>query len=925
MHPRTSDYSTPRLDTRTARIALLCLLVVSLIVSTAPPVLAAPIVTTGGPFSYTEQEPPIDIGDGISISGGAGYDGQWVDFEVEDATSFESLSLAEVGSPATGSGVVSVVGGVVYLGDGSAAEAIGNVDSVFNGQNGTKLRVNFTSPFVNPGFEDPDNGELGWTSMEQWINLGVTEIAGFTSQDTSTYPTGPTGAEPFPWSTPNEDNDQPLSATYVVETTTDGNPTEGTTALRLRSNMTTAGGCDVVHGPAVYSSEFAASSGDSIYFDWRAFAGSDAYHVFGYIVDEAGNQTEVLDAYTTNTSGSTNWVTKETVIPADGIYRFVFVAGTFDATCGQAAGAQLLIDNVQVFGDKVDDSAVTALGWGLRYENTSDDPDTVRTVNVTARDSDGATGSDQITINITPVDDAPSVDDAAASYTNTAADDDFADSTGTISATDPESDPITFLLADSQPSDLGGYDQMVVGSYGTLHVDSSDGDYVYLPDDTVINALQADASETFDLSVDANGLTDTAVFTVTIDVPPTEPGAPTGLVATAGNGQVELSWNAPVWTPGSPVSDYVVEYSDDGGSTWHTFNDGVSAATNTTVTGLTNGVEYDFRVSAINATGTSDPSNEASATPKASQSTLVIQASDFTYGDSTAWSVSGGSGSGTVTVVVVDGPCEISGNTLISTGAGDCQIQASKAADAAYHSATSATVTVTISPRALTVLGTGVTAKVYDGTRDAQLHGATPQGALPGDTVNLAGHHQGTFARPTAGTGIPVTTQMTLVGADAANYVLVQPTVTGEILPAPQVMANSDQETTYDGGDTMTVAVCNLLPGSRATASLGDTHLGSYIVDQDGCIEALVFLPRDVADGNHTIDIAGTDLSGADTTVEYAFEVLSESVLDVVAETLPFTGAQLGSALGLAFLLLFAGGIVLGLARFDSRLARRFG
>jgi hypothetical protein len=75
-------------------------------------------------------------------------------------------------------------------------------------------------------------------------------------------------------------------------------------------------------------------------------------------------------------------------------------------------------------------------------------------------------------------------------------------------------------------------------------------------------------------------------------------------MAVAGNGQAELSWDAPLDDGGTPVTDYVVQYSNDGGSTWQTFADGVSTSTSATVTGLTNGTEYVFHVAAVNAVGT---------------------------------------------------------------------------------------------------------------------------------------------------------------------------------------------------------------------------------------------------------------------------------------------------------------------------------
>jgi len=93
------------------------------------------------------------------------------------------------------------------------------------------------------------------------------------------------------------------------------------------------------------------------------------------------------------------------------------------------------------------------------------------------------------------------------------------------------------------------------------------------------------------------------------------PGAPTGMSAAAGNSQAQLGWTAPSNTGGATISDYLIEYSSDGGSVWSTFSHAASGATTATVTGLTNGTSYLFRVSAINSVGTGTASTTASATP----------------------------------------------------------------------------------------------------------------------------------------------------------------------------------------------------------------------------------------------------------------------------------------------------------------------
>ena len=82
------------------------------------------------------------------------------------------------------------------------------------------------------------------------------------------------------------------------------------------------------------------------------------------------------------------------------------------------------------------------------------------------------------------------------------------------------------------------------------------------------------------------------------------PGAPTGVSATPGNGQVSVSWLAPTNTGGSAITGYQVSGNPSG-----------SCSTTTTacvVTGLANGTTYSFSVTATNAAGTSVASESVS-------------------------------------------------------------------------------------------------------------------------------------------------------------------------------------------------------------------------------------------------------------------------------------------------------------------------
>jgi prepilin-type N-terminal cleavage/methylation domain-containing protein len=92
----------------------------------------------------------------------------------------------------------------------------------------------------------------------------------------------------------------------------------------------------------------------------------------------------------------------------------------------------------------------------------------------------------------------------------------------------------------------------------------------------------------------------------------TPPGVPTGLEVTMGYRQASLTWTAPENDGGASISDYVVQFSANGGVSWSTFADGVSTNTSATVTGLQDSTNYTFRVAAVNSVGTGTASQTAS-------------------------------------------------------------------------------------------------------------------------------------------------------------------------------------------------------------------------------------------------------------------------------------------------------------------------
>ena len=87
-------------------------------------------------------------------------------------------------------------------------------------------------------------------------------------------------------------------------------------------------------------------------------------------------------------------------------------------------------------------------------------------------------------------------------------------------------------------------------------------------------------------------------------VPATVPDAPSALMAAAANTAVTLSWTAAA-SDGAAVTNYMVEYDTDMNfSSSPTTVPTATAVTSHTISGLTNGTPYYFRVAAVNSVGT---------------------------------------------------------------------------------------------------------------------------------------------------------------------------------------------------------------------------------------------------------------------------------------------------------------------------------
>ncbi len=112
----------------------------------------------------------------------------------------------------------------------------------------------------------------------------------------------------------------------------------------------------------------------------------------------------------------------------------------------------------------------------------------------------------------------------AIAYTDTAFNDTFTAESATLSATDPQSDPLTYGI---ESGTVSGATVTRVGTYGTLTLTKSTGAYTYTPNDAAIEATGANTSEDFTVTV-SDG-TNSVTQTLTINL------SQSGTTETTGN------------------------------------------------------------------------------------------------------------------------------------------------------------------------------------------------------------------------------------------------------------------------------------------------------------------------------------------------------------------------------------------------------
>ncbi|RXJ84604.1 DUF4347 domain-containing protein [Arcobacter cloacae] len=485
--------------------------------------------------TYVEQADSTLILTDTTINTEHFYGGGFIEFNLNSSTSSETLGIQKVMTPDITADTVSIVGNSVYLGNGTSASVIGQIDAVYNGENGQKLKINFSVDFANGNFNSANSsvGLLssttnaivnidGWTIVNGRVNLGVDTIAGLATPEDTTNPSRVIAAT-------DKDGDTLRRETYYTYINNDGG---NDNSIKMNSSLTSTSGYAIVRGPYIYSdSAVSLKVGDTVQFDWKAQGGGDAYDVFGYIVDvnNPSNYQIILNRTGANASAMTNWATESIAVSTDGDYKFVFVSGSWDATGGKVLGAQLFIDDVKVTQANptagLTSDVLEKIAQKVTYQNSSDLSATngvlnkTVTITTSSGDSTPVVHSSTKALNIQEVNDSVTLVSSVSNiyYTDTDGVDNFSNTTGKLTATDIDSGT-TFTYGIDGATSNGDGTASKVGTYGTLTINSSTGEYTFVPNSNAINALASNVTESFTFNVsDGSGSSDSKVLTINIE------------------------------------------------------------------------------------------------------------------------------------------------------------------------------------------------------------------------------------------------------------------------------------------------------------------------------------------------------------------------------------------------------------------------
>ena len=177
-------------------------------------------------------------------------------------------------------------------------------------------------------------------------------------------------------------------------------------------------------------------------------------------------------------------------------------------------------------------------------------------------------------------------------------------------------------------------------------------------------------------------------------------------------------------------------------------------------------------------------------------------------------------------------------------------------ADASKYSlaSTTSTTTAAITAKELIITGATVSTRAYNGLTNATIAGASLSGVVSTDEVNVSGN--GTFASADAGSGIAVTSALSISGADASNYTLTLPSLSGTITAAALTITGlTGDNKVYDATTAATISGTPSYNGlvNGETFSVTGTPSASFATASVGNNKAITVTGYTAPSANYTV------------------------------------------------------------------------
>ncbi|MFB2760007.1 beta strand repeat-containing protein, partial [Shewanella xiamenensis] len=357
------------------------------------------------------------------------------------------------------------------------------------------------------------------------------------------------------------------------------------------------------------------------------------------------------------------------------------------------------------------------------------------------------------------------------------------------------------------------------------------------------------------------------------------PGAPTTIVATAGDTQASVAFAPPANNGGSNILGYAVSVTP---------NDVLpvsGAGSPIVVSGLTNGVTYTFTVEAENAVGFGPASSASNPiTPKAIQTLTFLNPGDQNFGTSPTLTATTDATGGLIPTFTSSTPavCKItSGGVLTFVATGMCTINADQAGDASYLAATQVSRSFSINavvPSAPTI-----------GTATAGNAQATVSFSAPAFTGGDAITGYSLVSTPggitASGTSSPITI-MGLTNGTSYSFTVAAinsagtgsaSTASNAVKPngAPVISSTALTSATQDAAYSYTLVATDSDVGDSVTLSA--ITLPSWL-SFNAATGVLSGTPTNANVGSHAVLLRATDVDGL--TAEQSFSIVVANVND---------------------------------------------